>query len=251
MSDKLNEQLPPKPEIELESPGKILHDIITPLLTSQMNAELLNEYIPQLITTLNRLSIVSNLLPEDKTILEALTQAPNIINNNLAIVQKKIRALANAIDNNNNNNNNKFVAPELGAVQNNASKAAPLQLTQPIQHILLVDDEEIHRDIGIKILSPHYIVECATTGFEAINMCKKKHFELILMDMQMPRMDGAETTKELRAVISKKTIIVGLSSMPLGEHRTELLKLGFSAFLEKPLKLNSLQNLLGFGANNV
>ena len=112
------------------------------------------------------------------------------------------------------------------------------------QHILLVEDEIIHQDIGLSLLSPQYQVDCANNGLEAVQKCKEKNYDLILMDLQMPKMNGVEATSELRKTINKNTIIIGLTSMPIGSKRNELVDIGFNNFLEKPLKLESFQNIL-------
>jgi CheY-like chemotaxis protein len=119
-----------------------------------------------------------------------------------------------------------------------------------IHTILLVEDEAVHRDIGISLLAKQFHLDCATNGLEAVEMCKHSTYDLILMDMHMPKMNGLEATEELRTFINPKTIIIGLTSLPLGKKRNELLEIGFDAFLEKPLKLESFKHLLGIVANN-
>lgn len=113
-----------------------------------------------------------------------------------------------------------------------------------IKTILLVDDETIHREIAESLLSPQYKVDFAKNGLEAISKCEQNHYDLILMDLQMPKMNGEQATIALRTRVSNETIIVGLTSLPLGVNRSGLLAIGFTDFLEKPLKLASLQNLL-------
>ena len=75
-------------------------------------------------------------------------------------------------------------------------------------------------------------------------MCEQKHYDLILMDLHMPKMNGEQATIALRSRVSNETIIIGLTSLPIGVNKSGLLAMGFTDFLEKPLTLKSLQKLL-------
>ncbi len=240
MIDKINNQN------EQENPEQLLHDIATPLLITQMNANLLMEYLPQLIAALQNSQPNHELLLDNEKIVAALINSPNIIKNNLGIVQKKIRLLSNLLENNNFNSN---TADTNSLFKNSPENLKPLR-TLKIKNILLVEDEAIHQDIGLRLLTPKYQVDCANNGFEAISKCKQQHYDLILMDLQMPKMNGVEATTALRQIIRAEVIIIGLTSMPIGNKRNDLLELGFDNFLEKPLKLENFQNILRLHTNN-
>lgn len=212
-----------------ETPAQILHDIITPLLVAKINVNLLAEHLPSLLIALKN---SQNEIPlKDEKTLEALLRAPEIIANNIDLVQRKYRALSASLF-------------DTAAINQQTVAATTNSNGSKISTILLVDDETIHQDIGIKLLSPYYKVDSAQNGIEAISKCKLQHYDLILMDLQMPKMNGASATEELRKFIKNDTIIIGLTSMPLGEKRIELLNIGFNDFLEKPLKLDNFQNLV-------
>ncbi|MES2824271.1 MAG: response regulator [Pseudomonadota bacterium] len=220
---------------------QLLHDIATPLLITQMNADLLAKYLPQLITALRNPQLNNELLLNDEKIIAALINAPSTIKNNLDVIQKNMRQLSNILENNNSNTGTH--APSISLL--NSANASTLQ----IKKILLVEDETIHQDIGLNLLTPRYHVDCVNNGLEAINKCKQQHYDLILMDLQMPKMNGVEATTELRKIVSPDIIIIGLTSMPIGNKRGELLELGFTNFLEKPLKLENFQNILRLHIN--
>lgn len=221
---------------------QLLHDIATPLLVTQMNTDLLFKYLPQLITALQKAQPNHELLNHEK-IITALLNAPSAIKNNLGVIQKTVRHISNFIENNNSDpTSNLFLSPPL-----NFTTAAN---AREIKTILLVEDETIHQDIGLNLLTPRYHVDCVNNGLEAIRQCKQQHYDLILMDLQMPKMNGVEATTELRKMVSPDIIIIGLTSMPIGNKRSELLELGFTNFLEKPLKLENFQNILRLHINN-
>jgi CheY-like chemotaxis protein len=222
-------------------PEQLLHDIATPLLITQMNADLLAKYLPQLITALREPQLNHELLLNDEKIIAALINAPNAIKNNLDVIQKNMRHLSNILEN--NNSNTATHAPFRSSLNSTISP------TPQIKKILLVEDETIHQDIGLNLLTPRYHVDCVNNGLEAISKCKQQHYDLILMDLQMPKMNGVEATTELRKIVSPDIIIIGLTSMPIGNKRGELLELGFTNFLEKPLKLENFQNILRLHIN--
>lgn len=215
--------------------GKILHDIATPMLIAQINTDLLLEHLPALIAAFDREFPQAISTKSEAEAIDSLMNAPVAIKNNLKIVRENLNALTNLIEEANKIGKNALTVP--------AAKI-PLTFTEKIHRILLVDDETIYQDLGINLLSNYFDIDVASNGFDAIKRCKEKHYDLILMDLQMPKMNGIEATKEIRKQVEAHTLIFGLTNMPIGEKHTELLSLGFDNFLEKPLKLESFQNIL-------
>lgn len=224
-------------QYEQQSVETLFHDIATPLLISKMKAELLAKHLPLLIRALMESPELRHLLPADEKLIDALVTAPDIMQSNLQLVQKKINLLSAAMLYQANNFASVNEAVDFDGGSSGVRTAA-------IKTILLVDDETIHRDIGESLLSPHYEVDFARNGLEAISLCEQKHYDLILMDLHMPKMNGEQATIALRPRISDETIIIGLTSLPIGANRSGLLAMGFTDFLEKPLRLKSLQKLL-------
>ncbi|PUA30590.1 MAG: hypothetical protein B0W54_08950 [Cellvibrio sp. 79] len=231
MTDKDN-------QYEQQSVETLFHDIATPLVISKMKAELLARHLPLLIKTLIETPELRHLLPADEKLVDALSTAPDIMQSNLQLVQKKINLLSAAMLHQSNN----FTSAS-DAVDFDGGSGGPVR-TAAIKTVLLVDDETIHRDIGESLLSPLYEVDFAKNGLEALSLCEQKHYDLILMDLHMPKMNGEQATIALRPRISNETIIIGLTSLPIGANRSGLLAMGFTDFLEKPLRLKSLQKLL-------
>lgn len=236
-----------KNHYESDNAETLFHDLATPLLVAKMKAGLLASHLPQLIRALAASPDLSRLLPDDKKIIEALISAPDIMVSNLDVVQKKINLLSESVLHQANN----FGAcpPSDNATANihSGNVDAPTHAvvrTVAIKTILLVDDEMVHRDIGESLLSPHYQVDFAENGLEAIRKCEQQQYDLILMDLHMPKMNGEQATMVLRTRISNETIIIGLTSLPLGANQSGLLARGFTDFLEKPLTMKGLQNVL-------
>ena len=241
MTNKFNHQC------ESDSAETLFHDIATPLLIAKMKAELLASHVPQLIKVVAESPQLQHLLPDDKKLIEALINAPDIMTSNLEAVQKKINLLSESVLHQAGN----FSASPLNDDEtvNAQNKTVDVSMGMPIRTIaiktiLLVDDEMVHRDIGRSLLSPHYQVDFAENGLEAIRMCEQKQYDMILMDLHMPKMNGEQATIALRTRVSDETIIVGLTSLPLGANQSGLLARGFTDFLEKPLTIKGFQQFL-------
>lgn len=221
--------------IPTESYQKLLHDIVTPLLTAKLTADLLNEHLPELLATLTQLQTQHNTHKLSEDTIAAILNAPQVIHNNISIVQTKYRELSRQLSETHTS----------GAQHNSSSQATTLATSHlTIHRVLLVEDEIIHQDIGFQLLSPLFHIDTVKNGIEAIKQCESNQYDLILMDLQMPKMNGVCATEELRKFIPKDTIIIGLTSMPLGEKRNDLLAIGFNEFLEKPLKLENFNHIL-------
>jgi len=107
--------------------------------------------------------------------------------------------------------------------------------------ILLAEDVEINREIVLALLEPMEIeVECAEDGVEAINMFIENpgHYDLVLMDVQMPKMDGYEATRRIRSfdLPNAKTIpIIALTANVFKEDIEGCLAAGMDGHLGKPI----------------
>ncbi len=112
-------------------------------------------------------------------------------------------------------------------------------------HILLVEDNVINQKVAVHILQNEgYAVVGAFNGREALESLKKEHFDLILMDIQMPEMDGIETTREIRysqdTCFNPNIPIVALTAHTYMEDREKCLAVGMNGFISKPFRKEDL-----------
>jgi len=117
--------------------------------------------------------------------------------------------------------------------------------------ILLAEDNIVNRMVAVGILSSrgHIVVE-ASNGVEAIELYQAQCFDLILMDVQMPEMDGYEATRRIRqwdAAMGKRIPIMALTAYAMAGDRELCMKAGMDDYITKPLdgreliaKINSL-----------
>ena len=116
----------------------------------------------------------------------------------------------------------------------------------PNVKILAVDDMEMN----LKLLHTwldHSPVELITTisGQDAVNQCQTQEFDLILMDVQMPGMDGIQATREIRkSPINMGTPIIAVTAHAFKEEQERLLASGMDDYLPKPIEVELLINLI-------
>ena len=114
------------------------------------------------------------------------------------------------------------------------------------RHVLIVEDEPINREISLELLSEYDITaDTAENGRQAIEQLKTKTYDLVLMDMQMPEMDGLEATRHIRAQ-SQYTLlpIIAMTANAFAEDRERCLKAGMNDFIVKPVDPEELKMLL-------
>ncbi|MFQ9371366.1 MAG: ATP-binding protein [Faecalibacillus intestinalis] len=118
------------------------------------------------------------------------------------------------------------------------------------KHILLVEDNELNAEIGIELLNTFkVIIDLAKNGEECIKILKKMpegYYDLILMDIQMPIMDGYEATKIIRSFNNKNAQIpiIAMTANAFEEDRKHALQLGMNEHLAKPVDIEKLKDVL-------
>ena len=111
-------------------------------------------------------------------------------------------------------------------------------------NILLVEDNELNREFAMEVLNAWKInTDMATDGIEAIRKIKSKKYDAVLMDIQMPHMDGLEATRIIRAMDDeyfKNIPIIAVSANALVGDREKSLEVGMQEHITKPLNPNVL-----------
>ncbi|XP_038889283.1 two-component response regulator 24-like [Benincasa hispida] len=111
---------------------------------------------------------------------------------------------------------------------------------------LVVDDEAVNRQIHMSLLKKLNVeAEAAENGKEAVEAFQGgASFDLVLMDLEMPAMDGLQATKELRRMGVKSKIIGVTGHGPTSEKKAAFMEAGLDHCFMKPLTIESLQTLL-------
>ena len=112
--------------------------------------------------------------------------------------------------------------------------------------VLLVEDNKFNQMVAVDSLKssiPSVIVEVASNGKEAVQLLESAEFEILLLDLQMPEMDGYETADHVRNKMTspKKDIpIVALTANATRNEKEKCLKAGMNGYLSKPFRINDL-----------
>jgi signal transduction histidine kinase/CheY-like chemotaxis protein len=141
-------------------------------------------------------------------------------------------------------------SPETGSsrLQEKREETSPrftgTRLSDKPLHILLVEDEYINRTVAITVLEGMgWKVSTAENGIEAMDMLKDSIFDLILMDIQMPQLDGYETTRAIRRQEkdgSRHIPIIAMTAFAFKGDQEKCLKSGMDGYISKPIRLDKL-----------
>ena len=119
------------------------------------------------------------------------------------------------------------------------------------KRILLVEDNDLNAEIAIAILEEHGLeVERAEDGIVCVNMIEKAdadHYDLVLMDIQMPNMDGYKATQLIRKLPDKKKSrlpVIAMTANAFEEDKRNALVAGMDGFLSKPIVIEELIHTL-------
>jgi CheY-like chemotaxis protein len=106
------------------------------------------------------------------------------------------------------------------------------------QRVLLVDDEPLNREIGVCLLEEigNFEVDLATDGRQAVAMAKSRRYDLVLMDLHMPVMDGFEATRKIRQIKGYETTpILALTANSRDDVWELCRQVGMNEYLSKPV----------------
>ena len=113
--------------------------------------------------------------------------------------------------------------------------------------ILIAEDDESNRKVTSAILKHlGYRADAVSNGREALLALKRQHYDIILMNLRMPEMDGLEATRLIRERCppSDQPKIIALTAFILPNSRETCLEAGMNDFIPKPVKMNDLAKIL-------
>ncbi|MEM6347437.1 MAG: response regulator [Bacteroidota bacterium] len=119
--------------------------------------------------------------------------------------------------------------------------------TKNPMRILLAEDNLVNQKVAGRILSKiGYRIDIVANGLEALEAVQRQTYDLVLMDIQMPQMDGKQATQKIHELLPAKQrpYIVALTANALKGDKEEYLAIGMDAYLSKPIQIDQLISML-------
>lgn len=108
--------------------------------------------------------------------------------------------------------------------------------------ILVAEDERINRVVVERLLNQlGHVCVCVETGEDALDQLGRKQFDCVLMDIQMPGMDGLETTRAIRSDLDLEIPVIALTAHAMQQDRARFLEAGMNGYVPKPFEVGDLE----------
>ncbi|MFA6287041.1 MAG: response regulator [Opitutaceae bacterium] len=113
------------------------------------------------------------------------------------------------------------------------------------RRILVVEDNAVNRKVIIHMLTRlGYVADVVVNGLLAIEACRAKTYDVVLMDVQMPELDGLEATRRIRRSVKPPLTIIAMTANAMSGDREACIAAGMDGYVSKPLKLDDLENAI-------
>ena len=114
-------------------------------------------------------------------------------------------------------------------------------------NVLIAEDNKFNQEVVKKMLEMKKCkVEVASTGFEVLDLLEKSQFDLVLMDIEMPELNGYDTTIKIRTSEKnyKNIPIIALTAYAMEKDKKECMKVGINEFIAKPIQIDSFYEII-------
>jgi CheY-like chemotaxis protein len=108
--------------------------------------------------------------------------------------------------------------------------------------ILLAEDNAVNQKVATRMLERlGYRADIAANGKEVLGALQSHPYDVVLMDVQMPEMDGLEATKCIRRMLGRQPYIIAMTAHAMKGDREECLEAGMNDYVSKPVRIEDLQ----------
>ena len=114
-------------------------------------------------------------------------------------------------------------------------------------HILVAEDSPVNQKLVVRLLEQMgYRADVAANGIEVLDALARQRYHLVLMDVQMPEMDGLEATRRIKADIppERQPVIIAVTANAMDGDRQRCLDAGMDDYIAKPIRLEAMQNAI-------
>ncbi len=118
--------------------------------------------------------------------------------------------------------------------------------------ILVAEDNPINETLATRTLSKlGYAADIAPNGLDVLERLASKSYDLIFMDVQMPALDGLQTTRAIRQDFPKQPVIIAMTANAMIEDKENCLQAGMDDYISKPFKLETIREVLSKWATSI
>ena len=110
--------------------------------------------------------------------------------------------------------------------------------------VLIVDDNDMNRKLFENLIGQFYQFKSAINGIEAIAALEEEQFDLVLMDIQMPQMDGITALKKIQEASLTLSPIIAVTAFAEESDRANFLSMGFADFITKPIRTREFLSVI-------
>ena len=141
-----------------------------------------------------------------------------------------------------------FKEAGFGSVEDHHAHRQKLSSEFAVKHpmkILVAEDNPVNQLLAVMVLRKlGYEPSTATNGVKVLEAVLEQHYDIILMDVQMPEMDGIEATRLIRQQLKLQPVIIAATANAMQEDRENCMQAGMDDYISKPLELDSLVKML-------
>jgi len=138
-----------------------------------------------------------------------------------------------------------LLLPEKDLIQNIvSSKPSPSEIRDRSLRILMAEDNPVNQKVALSMLKRiGYNADVAANGVEVLQALERQPYDVVLMDVQMPEMDGFEATRRIRS-LGLKICIIAMTAHALNSDKEACLDVGMDEYVSKPIRMEELQKVL-------
>ena len=139
-----------------------------------------------------------------------------------------------------------FLEQKYSKSESNTKVVKDEKVSYSDKKVLVVDDNKLNIKVASKVLSEFELnIDSCDSGFTAIEKIENnEHYDIIFMDIMMPKMSGVETLKKLKEIDGFNTPVVALTADAMEGKSTKYIEVGFNEYLSKPINKDELKRVL-------
>jgi CheY-like chemotaxis protein len=119
-------------------------------------------------------------------------------------------------------------------------------------NILIVEDDIVNQKLIERILQKlGYITDTVSDGIHVLSSLIKKEYNVILMDVRMPEMDGLEATMNIRKMQIEQPYIIAMTANAMSNDKDECIQIGMNDYISKPMRMPEIVRILKKAASSV